>query len=47
MKVKRLLEKNIPWLWYWLHPIDALEISHYGYMDIITDKDYYKGIKIE
>lgn len=35
---KRLQERDIPWWWYWLHPIDALEISHYGYMDIITDK---------
>lgn len=47
MKERYLYEENIPWWWYFLHPIDAIEISHYGRLCVLTDKDYYKGLKLE
>lgn len=46
MRERYLYEQDIPWWWYWLHPIDALTISHYGRLCILTDKDYYKGLKL-
>lgn len=46
-KEKYLYETDIPWWWYFWHPIDALEISHYGRLCVLTDKDHYKGLKLK